>query len=99
MFNTYTQAFNSQQGRSDTLFEGRAKSILVNDEPYALHLCRHIHLNPVVAGLVKQPENWPCSNYLEWIGQRAGALLDRDFVQAYYCQAGRIQGLCHIVHR
>jgi len=84
LFSTYTQAFNRQQRRSGTLFEGRAKSIEVEDEQYAIHLCRYIHLNPVVAGLVKQPEDWPYSNYLEWIGQRVGTLMDRDFVQAYY---------------
>jgi REP element-mobilizing transposase RayT len=86
LFNTYTQAFNRQQGRSGTLFEGRAKSIVVDNEQYAIHLCRYIHLNPVVAGLVKQPEGWPYSNYLEWIGQRAGSLVDQDFVRAYYAR-------------
>lgn len=30
LFNSYTQAFNIQQGRRGTLFEGRAKSILVD---------------------------------------------------------------------
>jgi REP element-mobilizing transposase RayT len=84
LFSTYTQAFNRQRGRSGTLFEGRAKSVVVEDEQYAIHFCRYIHLNPVVAGLVKRPEDWPYSNYLEWISQRVGTLIDRDFVQAYY---------------
>ena len=84
LFSTYTQAFNRQQRRSGTLFEGRAKSVEVEDEQYAIQLCCYIHLNPVVARLVKRPEDWPYSNYLEWIGQRVGTLMDRDFVQAYY---------------
>ncbi len=84
LFNGYTQAFNRQQGRRGTLFEGRAKSIEVADDQYTVYLCRYIHLNPVVAGLVKQPEDWPYSNYLEWIGQRPGTLIDRDFVRFYY---------------
>jgi putative transposase len=84
LFNSYTQALNRQQGRSGTLFEGRAKSILVDDERYVLALCRYIHLNPVQAGLVSEPGEWPYSNYLEWVGQRPGALVDRTFVETYF---------------
>ena len=92
LFNSYTQAFNKQQGRSGTLFESRAKSIEVTDEQYLIHLCRYIHLNPVVAGLVQQPEDWPYSNYLEWTGQRLGTLVDREFVLAYYADPTEYAG-------
>jgi len=84
LFNSYTQAFNRQQGRSGTLFEGRAQSILVDTDECALHLCRYIHLNPVKAGLVAHPGRWPYSNYLEWVEQRDGALVDRAFVRQYF---------------
>jgi len=84
LFNSYTQAFNKQQGRSGTLFEGRAKSILVDTDEYVLHLCRYIHLNPVKAGLVAYPGEWPYSNYLEWVEQRDGTLVDRVFVRGYF---------------
>lgn len=95
LFNGYVQAFNRQQGRSGTLFEGRAKSIEVDDERYAIYLCRYIHLNPVVAGLVNRPEDWPYSNYLEWIGKRAGTLLDRDFVQLHYARPAEYEAFVH----
>jgi len=88
VFNSYTRAFNRQEGRSGTLFEGRAKSILVDDERYVLALCRYIHLNPVRAGLVSEPGEWPYSNYLEWIGRRPGVLVDRAFVETCYPVAG-----------
>jgi hypothetical protein len=84
LFNSYTQAFNKQQDRSGTLFEGRAKSVLVDDERYVLYLCRYIHLNPIKAQLVEHPSEWTYSNYLEWVGQRPGTLVDRAFVQAYF---------------
>ncbi len=47
---------------------------------YLLHLCRYIHRNPVNAGMVRSPEEWRYSNYLEFIQMRSGALVDRDFV-------------------
>jgi putative transposase len=84
LFNSYTQAFNRQQRRSGTLFEGRPKSKLVDDEKYVLHLARYIHLNPVRKGLVDHPRDWPYSNYREWVGIRAGKLYDPEFVQAYF---------------
>ena len=84
LFNSYTQAFNRQQRRSGTLFEGRAKSVLVDTDEYILHLCRYIHLNPVKAELVVRPEEWPYSNYLEWVERRGGTLVDRAFVRGYF---------------
>ena len=29
-------------------------------------------------------EEWPYSNYPEWLGRRDGSLVDRAFVQAYF---------------
>jgi putative transposase len=87
LFNSYTQSFNRQQGRSGTLFEGRAKSVLVETDEYIVHLCRYIHLNPVSAGLVQRPGDWKYSNYLEWVEQRDGPLVDRDFVRQYFSSA------------
>jgi hypothetical protein len=30
------------------------------------------------------PADWPYSNYLDWIGERDGALLDRRFVREQF---------------
>jgi len=84
LFNSYTQAFNKQQERSGTLFQGRAKSILVDTEEYIIHLCRYIHLNPVRGGLVTHPGEWLYSNYLEWVDQRESTLVDQAFVRRYF---------------
>lgn len=81
LFNAYVQAVNRQQGRKGTLFEGRFRHVWVNREEYLIHLCRYIHLNPVKANLVSQIEDWPYSNYLEWIGQRTGTLKDTRFIR------------------
>ncbi len=78
VFNGYVQAINKQQKRSGTLFEGRAKSVLVDKEEYLIHLIRYIHINPVVANFVKKPEQWQFSNYLEWIGKRNGLLFSKE---------------------
>jgi putative transposase len=81
LFNAYVQAVNRQQSRKGTLFEGRFKHVWVDREEYLIHLCRYIHLNPVKAKLVSRLEDWPYSNYLEWIGRRAGTLKDETFIR------------------
>ena len=84
LFNSYTQAFNRQENRSGTLFEGRAKSIIIDETGYLFHIARYIHLNPVLAGLVKKPEDWQYSNYREFIGLRKGILYDAAFVREQF---------------
>jgi len=59
----YTQASNRRHGRSGHLFQGRYKGILVDRDPYLLELARYVVLNPVRAGMVKDPADWPWSSY------------------------------------
>jgi len=49
---TYTSHFNRRHKRSGHLYQGRYKSILVEEDAYLLQVSRYIHLNPVrVSGL------------------------------------------------
>ena len=84
LFNSYVQALNLQQGRTGTLFEGRFKHRCVDKWEYLMVVCRYIHRNPVKAGLAVKPEDWTYSNYREWIGWRAGVVVDEDFVQDHF---------------
>ncbi len=81
IFNVYTKAFNSKYELSGTLFEGPFRAIHVDRSDYLLHLCRYIHRNPLEVGIVIAPEQWHYSNYLEFIEQRNGTLVDRNFVR------------------
>ena len=69
---------------SGTLFEGRAKIKLIHQNDYFLQVPRYIHLNPVKAGLVARPEDWPYSNYRDFIGLRNGVLFSPGFVIENY---------------
>ena len=64
----YTNYFNTKRKRAGHLFQGRYKAILVEKDAYALELSRYIHLNPVRAGMVKRPEEYPWSSYRCFIG-------------------------------
>jgi REP element-mobilizing transposase RayT len=93
-FNRYTKAFNKRYGRTGTLFEGRYRSVWVDRTEYLFHLCRYIHANPVKAGLVSRLEEWPFSNYLEWVRKRNGTLVDREFVAESFPD---VDGYCEFV--
>jgi len=55
--------FNYQYHRTGTLWEGRYKATLLDSEQYLLACSRYIELNPVRAGMVNQPEDYPWSSY------------------------------------
>ena len=44
---TYTVRFNRRNGRTGHVFQGRFKSLLVDEDEYLLPLSRYIHLNPI----------------------------------------------------
>jgi putative transposase len=66
----YTVYFNKRHHRCGHLFQGRYKAILVDADEYAGELSRYIHLNPVRAGVVVKPENYPWTSYLYYIGRK-----------------------------
>ncbi len=59
----YAWYFNKTYKRSGTVWEGRHKSSLVQSNRYFLTCCRYIEMNPVVAGMVRKPEEYRWSSY------------------------------------
>ena len=67
LLDSYTRYFNIKYDRKGPLWQGRFKSVLVDNNEYLMHLTRYIHLNPVVDELVEKPENWNYSSYREYV--------------------------------
>lgn len=64
----YVNRMNVEVKREGPFFEGRFKAILVDSDQYLSHLTRHIHRDPVRAGLVRTPQQYPWSSYAAYIG-------------------------------
>jgi hypothetical protein len=79
---SYTKAINKRFGRVGALFQGAFQTKAITNSSHLLHVCRYIHANPVKDGLTTEPSGWLYSNYLEWIGERDGTLVDHNFIQA-----------------
>jgi REP element-mobilizing transposase RayT len=60
--NKYSKYFNYKYKRVGHVFQGRYKSVLVQDERYMLKLVRYIHQNPVRAGMVNSVEKYRWSS-------------------------------------
>ena len=59
----YVQYVNRTYQRSGTLWEGRFRSCLTQEESYVLGCYRYIELNPVHAGMVEHPGDYRWSSY------------------------------------
>lgn len=59
----YVQYVNRRYRRSGTLWEGRSRSCLTQNEDYVLACCRYIELNPVRANMVRHPREYAWSSY------------------------------------
>ena len=60
---TYTTIFNLRNSQKGHLFQGRFKSILVENESYLMRLSWYIHRNPLRAGIVGRLIDYPWSSY------------------------------------
>src|SRR6478609_5642639 len=64
----FTQWFNRAHSRTGRLWEDRFKSLIVEDGVAAKTISAYIDLNPVRAGMVKDPADYRWSSYGEAIG-------------------------------
>src|SRR5260221_13749548 len=59
----YVRHINAAYRRSGTLWEDRYRAAPIDSEAYFLACCRYIELNPVRAGMVRRPRDYPWSSY------------------------------------
>jgi len=59
----YTQRFNRIHRRDGALLRGRYRAIVVDEDAYMAQVVRYIHLNPLAAGLVGEPQGYGWSSH------------------------------------
>jgi len=72
---SYVRYFNDLQGRTGTLWEGRYRSTLIQADQYLLTCMAYIDLNPVRAGMVPDPKDYPWSSHGHYVGLRSDKLI------------------------
>ena len=74
----FGQRFNRRRKSSGPRWQSRYKAPLAEDSHYFHQLIAYIHLNPVVAGLVEDPADYPFSGHRELLGKTADPLVSVD---------------------
>ncbi len=82
---TYTRRFNNRHSRCGHLFQGRFKSILVENDTYLYRLSHYIHRNPVRAGMTARLADYRWSSYPNYAyGRRDPDWLATDLILALH---------------
>lgn len=83
---SYAQYFNRIYRRCGHLFQDRFRSELINDDGYLLEVSRYIHNNPVKAGIVREPSDYPWSSFNIYLGkdQDIEGLINRTRILRYF---------------
>jgi putative transposase len=78
---SYTNWFKARHKIVGVLFQGRYKSLLVDENSYGIHLSAYIHLNPYRAGIVKDLREYLWSSYPYYVdGEKTSVKLDTSLI-------------------
>ena len=73
---SYSQYFNKRYRKTGHVFQGRYKAIICQKDEYLLQLIRYIHLNPVRAGMVREPERYVYSGHRAYLAGKTTEVID-----------------------
>jgi REP element-mobilizing transposase RayT len=87
---TYSRRLNNRHYRSGHLFQGRFKSILVENDAYVLELSCYIHRNPIRAKMVRRLIGYKWSSYPVYAyGRNGPEWLKTDLILSYFSCSDR----------
>jgi putative transposase len=95
----YVQYFNFTYRRSGTLWEGRYRATVVDSERYLLSTMRYIDLNPVRAGMVAHPREYPWSSHRRYAYGEGGINLNWLIEHDQYLALGRSEEIRRQAYR
>ena len=73
---SYSQYFNLRHRKVGHVFQGRYQAIVCQKDDYLLELLRYIHLNPVRAGLSKDPKDYPYTGHHAYLQGKPTEIID-----------------------
>lgn len=77
---SYAQIYNSKYERVGHVFQDRFKSEPVDSDAYFLTVLRYIVQNPIMAGIVKNIQDYEWSSINKYSEKSKDDILDKDFV-------------------
>ncbi|WP_286229731.1 transposase [Neobacillus mesonae] len=80
----YAKYINKKYEFTGHVFEKRYGAELLNSPEYEIDVSKYIHLNPVEAGMVNAPEDYPWSSYRAFIYGAKIPLVDPKYILSYF---------------
>ncbi|HEY5575792.1 MAG TPA: transposase, partial [Clostridiaceae bacterium] len=80
----YTRFFNNKYNYLGHLFQDRYHIELVEDDAQLLSTSRYIHLNPVKAKMVENPQDYEWSSYSIYIGLKEEKIIESERILSYF---------------
>ncbi len=71
---SYTRYYNTRHNRVGPLLQGIFRFVRVESDEQFLHVTRYIHLNPYVARLIDDPEQYQWSSYNQYLQSQSTRL-------------------------
>lgn len=95
----FVMYFNERYERSGPLFQSIYKAVLIDSDPYLLHITRYVHTNSKDLGpeSLNLEQNWtsfknyPYSSYLDYLGQRQTDWIHPEEILKLF-QTGKLLG-------
>jgi len=82
-FISYSKAINKKYDRVGSLFQGRYKVSEITSDSYYTSIIMYIHQNPVLAGIVKNMEDYKYSSYAAYLSKKE-TILNRKEVLDWF---------------
>jgi REP element-mobilizing transposase RayT len=80
----YAKYFNKKYNYSGHVFEKRYGAEFIDSRAYELDLSKYVHLNPVKAGIVAFPEDYPWSSYRAYLQKEEFPLIEKQQILSYF---------------
>jgi len=77
---SYSMYFNKKYKRVGNVFQDCFKSVLVKSNPQLMWNSAYIHMNPVEANIVNNPEDYMWSSYCDFIDKRNLIIVSKDLI-------------------
>ena len=85
----YTKYFNKKYNFTGSLYDGRYKSEIIENDRYNLQVSRYIHLNPVKAKMVNEPLEYEWSSYNDYLDADRDKIIDDEKILSYFKDKSR----------
>lgn len=85
--NAYTEYFNKKYKRTGPLFAGRFKAVPLDVDKTLIPVSRYIHLNPQLAGLISNSDQYPWSSLLHYIDGNIESVCKKRVILSFFTSA------------